>query len=446
MLITKNVKFFMKNLKNKFIKLFSNKNFYALISFQIILILISYLRIFEYERCTELILRSFSLFSFNFDLLYPKMCDEEYYFHGFQWINHIYEGGYVYQDRPLYLAFGFIFYRFFYLIHYFLDFYIDPVSLLLFSTLIFQIFILNLICFLLIKIFNDKFEYTNFILFFLLIIFSFEERYYLFLPSSSTAYFLIFLFSIYALKNKKPFGFIFGLLFTVSAYGIIGFSFNILINFKNKYITFTQIFKNVFYFIIPTLFFETIRMFLGYYLGPQFGVRYIYNAERYQQFVWVLKSIFDLNFKPSNPCQTLNNFIICYLNETIDFLILFRFYIFVSLICLVLLFFKNKNFKHLFKEIVYFSIYSYLFILFQGIYSYRIIYYSLGFLIYVIFAYFINEIHDRFTSLFLISSLSVYTLQRTNFSQFNFDLNAIEFFLLALFFYNFIKNKEKQIN
>ena len=174
------------------------------------------------------------------------MCDEEYYFHGFQWINHIYEGGYVYQDRPLYLAFGFIFYRFFYLIHYFLDFYIDPVSLLLFSTLIFQIFILNLICFLLIKIFNDKFEYTNFILFFLLIIFSFEERYYLFLPSSSTAYFLIFLFSIYALKNKKPFGFIFGLLFTVSAYGIIGFSFNILINFKNKYITFTQIFKNVF--------------------------------------------------------------------------------------------------------------------------------------------------------------------------------------------------------
>ena len=435
----------MNNLKNKIKKIFSIKFTFALVSLQIILLIISYLRIFDYQRCTETILRSFNLFDFNFDLMYPKMCDEEYYFHGFQWINHIYEGGYVYQDRPLYLAFGFIFYRFFYLVHYILEFNIEPISLLLFSTLIFQIFILNLICYLLSKVFNNKFENINFILFFLLIIFSFEERYYLFLPSSSTTYFFIFLFSSYALKNKKPFGIIFGLLFSVSAYAVIGFTFNVLINFKNKYFTFTQIVKHVFYFLIPTLFFETIRIILGFYMGPQFGVRYLYNAERYQQFVWIIKSIFDLDYKPSNSCQTLNNFIFCYINETIDFFILFRFYVFMSLVCLFLLFFKHKNIKKYFKEVFYFSLYSYFFILFQGIYSYRIIYYSLGFLIYFIFSYFIYEIQDKFTSLYLIALLSLYTLQRTNFHQFTFELNAIEIVLFTLFLFNFFKNKQKQI-
>ena len=44
------------------------------------------------------------------------MCDELFYFHGFQWINHIYENGYVYQDRPTYLVIGFIIYRVFFLI------------------------------------------------------------------------------------------------------------------------------------------------------------------------------------------------------------------------------------------------------------------------------------------------------------------------------------------
>ncbi len=204
------------------IKSLDRKKYAFLIFFiQIISYFISYKNLFSYDRCTELVTRSFQLINRNFDLVYPLMCDEPFYFHGFQWIHAIYENGFPYQDRQLYLLIGFIIYRFFFVLSYLLQFIIDPVSLLLFSTLILQILVLNAITYMLSLIINGKFDRFYSIFYFLIVLFSFEQRRYFFLPSSSTIYFLIFLFSIYSIQEKKINGFIFGSLFTISGYGII---------------------------------------------------------------------------------------------------------------------------------------------------------------------------------------------------------------------------------
>ena len=79
------------------------------------------------------------------------MCDELFYFHGFQWINHIYENGYVYQDRPTYLVIGFIIYRVFFLISLLFNLQIDPISLLLLTSFVIQLIVANLISYFLCK-------------------------------------------------------------------------------------------------------------------------------------------------------------------------------------------------------------------------------------------------------------------------------------------------------
>ena len=94
------------------------------------------------------------------------MCDEIYYFHGFQWVHHIYQNGYVYQDRPMYLLLGFVLYRSIFAMKTLFGISFEPTSLLLFSTLIYQIIIINLASYTLIKIFNKKFERIYFHIFF----------------------------------------------------------------------------------------------------------------------------------------------------------------------------------------------------------------------------------------------------------------------------------------
>ena len=108
-----------------------------------------------------------------------------------QKIDKIYVNGYVYQDRPLYLLIGFIIYKILSLFN--PIFQIENISLLLLTSLIIQILVVNFIAFLITKLVSNKFERFYFILFFLLTLFSFEERFYFFLPSNSTIYFLIFL-------------------------------------------------------------------------------------------------------------------------------------------------------------------------------------------------------------------------------------------------------------
>lgn len=426
----------------------SNKQYLLLVLLiQISALCLSFFNLFEYERCTEIIPRELNLFNFNFELIYPKMCDEPFYFQGFQWFYSIYEYGYVYQDRPLYLLIGFILYRFFYFLFYLLQFTIDPISVLLLTSLVFQIAIINFITYFVNLIIIKKHDRVYFIIYFLILLFSFEQRKYLFLPSSSTLYFFIFVFSIYSIQTRKLNGLIFGLLFTISGYGIIGFIYLLMINIFYRR-NFRNILLNICLFLIPSLFFELTRISLGYIRGPQGGVRYIYSSEAYQQFVWFFKSFFN-DYVPLNSCQTLNNFLNCYFNQTTEFFRIMKNYQVILIILLLAsaILKKNQN-KQLQIDILLFTLFSYTFISFQGYYGFRIVYYSLGFSLFLFICLLIFNINDLIISSLTAAFIGLYTLSRnSNTDYFEFlNFSNQEYFLLFMIIIFLTKNIYKKFD
>lgn len=435
----------MKKINKKIELYFENLNFkrFIIYSFflQIFSMVVSYQNLFNYERCTNIISRNFLLFNNSFVLEYPEMCDESYYFHGFQWVHHIYQNGFVYQDRPLYLALGFLIYRSLFLVNTIFNINFDSLSLLLFSTLIYQLVIVNLISYFLVKICNKNFNKFYFTIYFLIIIFSFEIRRYLFLPSSSNFYLLLFVISIYLIKKNKLNGFIYGLMITISGYGIIGFLYQLLpflLNFKKNY---RVIITNILLLFIPSLFFELLRVTMGALKGPGYGVKYIYNAEFYQQFIWIFNSLLNDNFTPSTTCQEINKFINCYITETIYFgkimSLPLTFILFVALIH----FLKYKNILN--TEIYYiisYTAFSYLFILFQGIYSFRIVFYSLGFGLIVYLCFIIKIFENNILSIFIALFFMIFNLSRNNWIEYSLSLNFSEIIILTLIFSLLITN------
>ena len=420
----------------KLIDSLTNFNFLLFMLFvEIGSIYISYINLFNYQRCTNVIKREILLFGQFQILSYPEMCDEIYYFHGFQWVHHIYQNGYVYQDRPMYLLLGFVLYRSIFAMKTLFGISFEPTSLLLFSTLIYQIIIINLASYTLIKIFNKKFERIYFFIYFLIIFFSFEIRRYFFLPSSSNFYFLIFIFSLYSINSKKLNGFIYGCLITISGYGIIGFIFQLLPKFLNLKKNVKDILVNSLLLIIPTILFELLRIFMGIFKGPGYGVKYIYNAEFYQQFVWFFQSLFNEYFIPANSCQEVQEFIGCYFLETKYFFNIMIFPIILSLF--FMFFYKYKYRKNLnveLKNLFLFTMFSYLFILFQGIYSFRIIYYSLGFFLIIFLCYIFKSIENPIVGILIAILLSTYNLSRNSWEEFNLNLNYFEWFLILFVF------------
>tara|TARA_Y100000768_G_C23980353_1_gene685419 strand:- start:1486 stop:2811 length:1326 start_codon:yes stop_codon:yes gene_type:complete len=396
-------------------------------------IFISYKYLFDYQGCTKNIIREFNFFNNTFNFLYPEMCDEPFYFHGFQWINHIYEPGFIYQDRPLYLVIGFLIYRFLFVISLIFNFYIEPISLLLLTSLIIQILIVNIIAYLICKLLIGKFQRFYFLIFLILTLFSFEHRIYFFLPSNSTTYYLIFIFSIFSIKNDKFNGLFYGFLFTISAYGVIGFLYEIIrktFKFKKNI---RQITINVLLFSLPTLAFEVFRLLIGVVKGSQYAIRYVHAAEaENQQFVWFLKNLFSNSYEPAQACHTISNFIPCYVAITKNFFSINVFYSFLCFVLLTAYLLKFKNFdKKVLFPIMLFSLFNYLFISFQGVYNYRFVYYSLGFLIILLISFFILKINNDFVTLSFLLLMSIYTLSRTTYEQYNTNLNGIELFIFV---------------
>lgn len=419
------------NLRRYFEHISAKKYVLFLFLIQILAYYISYKNLFSYLGCTENITRYFIIHDFYFELHYPKMCDEQYYFFGFEAIDKIYVEDYVYQDRPLYLVFGFIVFK----VLYFFNplFQIENISLLLLTSLIIQIFIVNITAFLITKLINSKFEKFYFILFFLVTLFSFEERFYFFLPSNSNTYFLIFLFSIYSIKNNRLSGFTYGVLFTISGYGVVGFLYQLILKILNYKNSFKLIIKNILFFMIPTVTFECYRLLLGYFKGQEYGVKYIYNAEVYNQFVWFLKTLFINNYSSEVDCQSIPDYIGCYWFETKFFFTVQVFYLLILLIAIILL--KNRDiFYFQAKPVIGFTFFSYFFISFQGIYGFRFIYYSFGFCIILLFCYVVQYLNNDLIGLLIVILYSHYTITRNDWPQYNLLLSSFEYFVIALIF------------
>ena len=425
------------NLRRYFDHISAKKYILFLFLIQLFAYYISYKNLFTYLGCTENITRYFIIHDFYFELYYPKMCDEQYYFYGFEFIDKIYVDDYVYQDRPLYLLSGFIVFK----VLYFFNplFQIENLSLLLLTSLILQILIVNMTAFLITKLINNKFEKFYFILFFLVTLFSFEERFYFFLPSNSNIYFLIFLFSIYSIKNNRLSGFTYGVLFTISGYGVIGFLYQLMLKIVNLKKSFKLIIKNILFFMIPTTAFECYRLLLGYFQGQEYGVKYIYNAEVYNQFVWFLKTLFINDYSSDLDCQSIPDYIVCYWSETKFFFTAQAFYLLILLMAVVLL--KNRDiFYSQAKPVILFTLFSYFFLSFQGLYAFRFIYYSFGFCFILLLCYLVQYLNNDLIGLLIVILYSHYTITRNDWPQYNLLLSPFEYFLIVVIFVIVILN------
>lgn len=433
MFLQTNKKFIQNFLNRINIKLY----FLFLTTIQILGIYLSYKNLFYYEGCTSNKLREFSFLNQSLSINYPEMCDESFYFHGFQWINHIYENGYVYQDRPLYLVIGFIIYRVLFIVSLIFGLNIDSTLLLLLTSLIIQIIVLNIIAYLLTKLLFENFNRFYFLIFLMFTLFSFEYRLYFFLPSNSTFYLLIFLYSIYSIKSQQLNGLIYGMLFTISGYGVIGLIYQILFKFKYLKKEYKNILLNLILFIVPTLSFELFRLLLGRFQGEEYGIRYIHAVEapEYQQFIWFFRTIFTESYEPYQSCHQLFEFLNCYFDITSRYISLNIIYIVSSLILFICYLIKYKNLDNKnFRNIASFTLFNYIFISFQGLYDYRFIFYSIGFGVLVISCYFLTRINNDTISLVYLTFLSFYTLTRYSYQQFTYKLENLEMIMLLIIF------------
>ena len=231
-------------------------------------------------------------------------------------------------------------------------------------------------------------------------------------------------------------------MFTISGYGIIGFVYQALFKIKKFNTEWKSLLKNTILFTIPTVFFEIFRIMMGYLKGPEHGVKYIYNAESYQQFVWFFKSILDKDFIPSNGCQEINKFISCYINETLNLFSILKLYIVVfTILCLFILITKQSINKILLINTIGYTLFSYIFISFQGLYQWRFIYYSLGFFLIFFFCMFIYSYQDFLTAVLLTVLLSYITLSRKLIEDY-IDIQSVnyfEFFILMLLIFQLLK-------
>ena len=222
-------------------------------------------------------------------------------------------------------------------------------------------------------------------------------------------------------------------MFTVSGYGVIGFLYQLLFKLSKFRLNINLIFKNIIFFTLPSIAFEVYRILLGQFQGEQYGVKYIYNAEVYNQFVWFFNSIFVKNYSSDLECQNLSEFINCYLFETRFFFSIMMFYTLILLFLMVLFLIKYKfEFFDDFKLIILFTLFSYLFIAFQGLYGFRFIYYSFGFCIILLICYFIFYLENELLAFSIVILYSHYTISRADWFEYNLIFSNIEYFLIAL--------------
>ena len=124
--------------------------------------------------------------------------------------------------------------------------------------------------------------------------------------------------------------------------------------------------------------------------------------------------------------------------------------IFPIILSFFLCFFINTKYRKSLnvelKNLFLFTMFSYLFILFQGIYSFRIIYYSLGFFLIIFLCYIFKSIENPIVGILIAILLSTYNLSRNNWEEFNLNLNYFEWFLILFVFLLIGRQKTNLIN
>lgn len=292
----------------------------------------------NYFYCSELLQSKLTILNYDLLLKIQVSCDFEIYLKGFKNFNNIFELNYLYQGRPLYiLSIN--------LIAKILSFLFKDDSIIIyhFAVTLFQVFIFQVITFLVFKITNIEFKKNQQFSILFLVSLTPIIRYGLFDPSHQLLTIVSFLLSLYLFENKNNLikrnsyilAFLIGVLFLMNkvflvSYLVLLLSFNFE-NIKNE--------KN----INPYHFLQTLIIFLipisAYYIWivSQGYVLYEAETEEYGHFIWLLYfSNGHIVHEGEWFCQSIPENFICYFQDTykaimylmtpIIYTIIFKFY------------------------------------------------------------------------------------------------------------------------
>jgi len=363
----------------------------------------------DYFYCNEIVSYELEIFNKSFDFNYPKSCDEQLYHVGFKDFSNLIASDFNYAERPIYIIFIGIIYRFFLIVLSFSK--ISPFLILLFSNFIGQILLtlINVILFMNVfkkYITNNRHQY---LVAFILII-SPLVKWGIFDPSHQLLTLTAIIGGLYFKKNKHSINYksalIFGTLMLLHRTFLIVFLWivvsHIMKSFKLRKLL------NYIPFLITALI-PTLILTLVKYLTT--GTAYDANTDYWGQFVWLFDFVRGkTRFESDWHCVSIPENFYCYFKDNLDLLI----YLSVPFLCVILFIYKTRllssedtDIRNLFSI----TLFLYLFWSFIGWYPpIRFSYYSLGNLIIILFIIFCLMIKDIKFLVIIISSYATYAL------------------------------------
>lgn len=362
----------------------------------------------NYFLCTEIIEYQVLIFSRDFTFIYPESCDLAIYTDGIvNFLNLFTLENYVYINRPLFVMYIFIFYKFLSTI--LISFTLSDLVLVKASFYLGQLFLTSFASISVFKLFSNlNFQIKNKYYYFPLIIsLSPIFKWHIFESASMTFTFLIFVIGLNLLLNfeninsYKPFLFS-GFLFLIHRSAIVIpalLLFYILISKKFKL---KNIYRNLSFFIPSISYYSLINIFSNYT---------DHQAEGYKQFTWILDYFQGREVNSGGYfCQTPKLALSCYLNDVISLL---QYLAIPSLFVLAFILSRQKfNFKEieLIKYSVIFALLINLFWLFIGWYPpIRFSYYGYGNFVIFMMIFILLLIDDKFALiLFLLGYISYF--------------------------------------
>jgi len=426
---------------------FKNSMLLTASSFMITFLLFVFNFIFQvvkpvYFICNNLV--SYKLF--NLAVNYPSSCDQESYYSAIQNLTTIFNDGYVYQGRALYILINsswlnlldlFSNSQLEVLTH--ISVTITHTTLLIISTLIIM-WIFKVRVFENIKIY---------ILIYSLLLMSPLYKWGVFDPSNQTFTLLIILLNLYIYLNHQSFinyktSLLIGTLVLIHRVFIVGYLLVFVLLFLEKQYSFTfnNIKKSIKYLLISVLPFVIYNIYILIFQGQ---MPYDENSSYYGQFIWLPLYLFtDKRYEGGWHCMEPMTFLKCY---GVDNLNLF-FYLFLPLIFYLFNLFRDKseNKTFVFSLLKYTSL-VYVFYSFIGWYPpIRFSYYSLGHLIILGNIYYLINEENKVSKIFHFISISLYFLFLNHWNhpdivEFNFGLLTSCSFLI-LYFITKTYNKE----
>lgn len=390
----------------------------------------------DYFICNNL--KNFEFKNYNF--LYPISCDQESYYSAIRDLSTLFNEGYVYQGRPLYIltnsvianilniaTFG-SFDNFENIIH---------VSIIIFHTIV-----ISISGYLFFKIFENKIKNNYLNIFLVTFTFSLSPlfKWGSFDPSNQTLTLLVIMLMTYLYLNfpssiSSRTSLLIGFLVLLHRTFIVGYILLWLLFFIEKKLNFKlkTIIKTIKQISITLIPFLIYNLYIIVFLEQ---VPYDENSSHYGQFLWFPLYLFtSRRYEGGWHCMEIPQFIQCYLVD--NFYLFLYLLVPVCFIVLNLLSMKNKKFKEL-GGFVKFTFLMYLFYMFIGWYPpIRFSYYSVGHLIILLCIFFMFNQKNKILQFLYIISIYLYFIFLNHWNHpntLNLNYGIYISFLLSLFY------------